>query len=108
MSGYYDQEPVDKLYTHNINEPGSVSLVAAHCLLEQAIACPDGPFTGFLRDAVENGWKVDLYRQGTLIPGYDDLVGKMNAHLESDSEPRQLFGKIIAHTVGIDLVGDGR
>jgi hypothetical protein len=109
MSGYAGEEPHIPYCPTPPDKVRLITFSAARCLLRQASEEPAGGVAAFLEEAANKGtWKVEFERHGTLLPGYDDIVGTMRMNLESDNPVLQSFGRLVANSVPVQLIGDGR
>ena len=108
MSGNSEQEPQLGVFKDIPTHAKTLSLREANMLLHRA-AEPGGDFAAnFLQDAKKDGWKITFERCGELIVGYSDVIGRMWFDIASECPVTAAYGRLVAHSAGIDLTPDGR
>ncbi len=84
MSGYTGQEETGISRYFNTEATRILSPEELSQLQKQAKQQPHGVIASFLLSAVERGWSIDYPKVGSLIAGYDEIVGR--AWIDGESE----------------------
>lgn len=100
---------VHKHYLPDFNR--QLSPHEAELIVKQAILKPGGGEEKFLKHAALLGWRIN-FRDSRIVqglaPSYDDVVGHMWINSLSKLTAERAYAGLVAVSLGLDLVGDGK
>ena len=108
MSGYEGQETARQPDTIRKVEENMLAVYEGEALLLQAIDRPGGAEERFILGAIDKRWKIGFHKHGMQVPGYDEAVERMWSLEGSNNIVEVAYAKLIAHSLGFSIEGDGK
>ena len=85
-----------------------IDVRAARVIRQELNGSPKQCIIDFVLDAANSDCTIEFERCDGLIIGHDEVVGQMWKDVASDDPTQQAFGQLVARSLLIDLIGDGR
>lgn len=108
MTNYTGQQEEQIAKTPFVIKGIALSQHAAYLIRRELDRNPRQSITDFIMNSETADTFIEFNRVNGLMLDYDEIVDNMHIDLASDDPRHQAFGKLVARSVPINLIDNGR